>query len=216
MSRSPESRLTVATLAGGIFAALIGAAPPTALADSSSDQQALGYNGSGLAGYNGSGLAGYNGSDAGRAAKPNVCYEFGAGFAKAAMGPVESVSLSGDRMTVQVLGQTFESVADESLSTGDYVVAAATEEHAGAILYQVGSPYVPGVSAVRIRALASSVDNQFGQVVFGAARVDFTSMLSTYPSLAPDADSVLVFVGTQPVPGGVILAGPDANGAVGC
>ena len=238
MPSSFEPRFTATALVGAIFAALAGAAPPRALADNSSDQQARGYNGSNLTGYNGSNLAGYNGSNlagyngsnlAGYngsnltgyngsnvelRAKPKAC--FGAGFAKAAMGPVESVSFDGSRMTVQVLGQTFELAADASLSAGDYVVAGVTEERAAAILYQVGIPYVPGVSAVRIKALASSVENRMGQAFLGATRVDFTSMLSSYPSLAPAADSVLVFVGTQPVPGGVILAGPDVNGAVGC
>ncbi len=184
-----------------------------------------GYTGSGvLNGYTGSGvLNGYNGTGiVGFSRRPGAgqdiprCYSFGDGFATAVMGPVESIVVTGDSMTIRVIGQMFDLPADDSLAIGDYVVAAAAEGQAEGVVYLVGATYVPGVSTVRIKASASSVDLGVGQAMLGATHVDFTGLLSSTPSLAPRANDVLVFAGIQPAPGGVIIAGPDPNGAVGC
>jgi hypothetical protein len=116
----------------------------------------------------------------------------------------------------QVLGQMFEVPADDAVAKGDYVVAAQLDAEATGIVYPVGVPYVPGVSLVRIKASASRVDLGTGQATLGATHVDYTTLLSTSPGFAPQANAVLAFVGIQPAPGGVIIAGPDPNAAVGC
>ena len=182
-----------------------------------------GYTGSGLSGYTGSGLSGYTGSgltsvSSGQRASRAIptCSSFGEGFTSAAMGPVETAIATDDNTTIKVLGQMFELQAGDEFAVGDYVVAAQLEGQTRAIAYPVGLPYVPGVSAVRIKATASSADLNAGQVAFGPTRVDFTPLLSAAPLFAPQPNDLLVFAGIQPMPGGVVLAGPDSSVAVRC
>jgi hypothetical protein len=166
-----------------------------------------GYNGSANRGYNGSANRGYNGSAA-RA----ECTAFGGGYSVAAMGPIESIGAQGASVTV--LGQTFETDAS-GLEVGDYVVAGAHPIF-GATVYEVGSSYIPGVSAVKIMAAVTAIDTRVGTASLGATKVDYTASLSTNPALALAVDQPFVAVGTQPVAQGVIVAGPNSGAAVGC
>jgi hypothetical protein len=191
-----------------------------------------GYTGSALSGYTGSALSGYTGSAVvngyygtgvvGFGAEPGLlpvvprCLSFGDGFTRAVMGPVESITVADDSMTIQILGQVFDIPPDDTLAVGDYVVAAQAEGHIGAMAYPVGVAYVPGASLVRIKASASEIDPALGQATLGTARVDYTAMLSTTPRFAPRVNDLLVFAGVQPTPGSVIMAGPDPNAAVRC
>jgi hypothetical protein len=177
---------------------------------------ARGYNGSGAArGYNGSGAArGYNGSGAARAYNAADC-TFGAGFSVAVMGPIESISTAGDTSLVTVLGQAFEVYADGSLGVGDYVVAAQDPE-LGAIVYPVGAPYVPGVSAVKVKAEITRVDSALGTLAVGTTAVDYTPILSIDPTFAPSVGDVFEGSGIQADSKGVVLAGPSIGPEVGC
>jgi hypothetical protein len=181
-----------------------------------------GYNGSGAPrGYNGSGAPrGYNGSGAPRSSEAQVlssCAAFGDGFDVAAMGAVESVSQAGEMVTLVILGQTFDipAAAADEFDIGDFAIAA-TSATSGTVAYHAGEPYVAGISAVSLKAPVSTVDAHIGRASVGAAVVDYTALLSASEAEVPRLGESFVAVGTQPVLGGVILAGPSTGSAVGC
>jgi hypothetical protein len=177
-----------------------------------------GYNGSGVRGYNGSGVRGYNGSGAPRDSEVGiVCRQFGEGFSVAAMGSVDSISRNGSIATLVILGQRFEISADEAetFEVGDFAVAA-TSPTAGTAAYLAGESYVAGVSTIRLKAPVTAVDAATGKASLGSASINYTLLLSIDPATAPQVGESFVVTGTQPVSGGVILAGPDNAAAVGC
>jgi hypothetical protein len=178
-----------------------------------------GYTGSGvLQGYTGSGVLGYA-SATERGYRSRVsCDAFGGGFRVAAMGPVETISPSGELTRLVILGQAFDiPTADSaSLAVGDYVVAGASSEKGASIVYHVGSVYVAGISVVRLRGPVGAVDAARGTASVGAATVDYTALLSVGPHAVPEVDDSLVVAGMQPVSRGVVLARPSTDGPVGC
>jgi hypothetical protein len=80
----------------------------------------------------------------------------------------------------------------------------------------VGAAYGPGVSKVRLKGSVSAVDTGAGTASLGDVTVDYTALLSTDPDAAPDVGGSFATVGIQPIPRGVVLAGPSASGTVGC
>ena len=76
------------------------------------------------------------------------------------MGPIEAIAVDGNSTTLAVLGQSFETNTEDAsdFAVGDYVVAA---DHAtlGTTVYSVGTPYVAGVSTVRLKAPVTAVDS---------------------------------------------------------
>jgi hypothetical protein len=133
------------------------------------------------------------------------------------MGPVEAMSRKENALTLVVLGQAFE-IADgnfDSFALGDFVVAG-THPEIGVTAYHVGSPYVAGVSRVQLKAPVTGVDVAVGTASLGGATVDYTRLLSANPEVVPEVGASFSVVGIQPVAKGVVLAGPNARGTVGC
>ena len=112
--------------------------------------------------------------------------------------------MDGNSTTLAVLGQSFETNTEDSSDfvVGDYVVAA---DHAtlGTTVYSVGTPYVAGVSTVRLKAAVTAVDSRVGTASLGSTTVDYTATLSSDPAATPELDQPYVAVGTQPVAQGV-------------
>jgi hypothetical protein len=79
-------------------------------------------------------------------------------------------------------------------------------------VYHVGRPYIPGVSAVGVKALVASVDASRGSVTAGALVIDYTPHLSVDPTLAPSAGETVQAVGTQPVARGALVVSPSGYG----
>jgi hypothetical protein len=133
------------------------------------------------------------------------------------MGSIEAVAVNGDSTTLTILGQVFETSTEESLGfvAGDYVVAAVHSSY-GTTVYSVGTPYVAGISTVRIKAPVTAIDVRLGKASFGSTTVDYTGILSGNPSTAPEVGKAFEVVGTQPVAQGLVLAGPGESTAVGC
>jgi hypothetical protein len=76
-----------------------------------------------------------------------------------------------------------------------------------ALVYHVGSPYVPGLSVVRLRGAVQSVDAATGRLSVGALVVDHTYQLSVEPTFAPSVGETIEVRGIQPAPKGVLIAG---------
>ena len=108
------------------------------------------------------------------------------------MGPIEAVAVNGNSTTLAVLGQSFETSTEDSSDfvVGDYAVAA---DHAtlGTTVYSVGTPYVAGVSTVRLKAAVTAVDSQVGTATLGWATVDYTATLSSNPAATPELDQAV-------------------------
>jgi hypothetical protein len=131
------------------------------------------------------------------------------------MGPVEAMSRNENTVTLVILGQAFDIADGHGFAPGDFVVAG-THPQIGVTAYHVGSPYVPGVSTVQLKAPVTAVDIAMGTASLGGATVDYTRLLSADPTVAPELGASFALAGIQPVAKGVVLAGPDARGTVGC
>jgi hypothetical protein len=133
------------------------------------------------------------------------------------MGPVESITGNAEVVTLVILGQTFEiAVADSGgFTVGDFAVAAA-HPVSGVTVYHVGSPYIPGLSKVQLKAPVAAVNLAVGTAVLGITTVDYTALLSVDPNAAPEVGESFVAAGVQPVARGAVVAGPRGRGTVGC
>jgi hypothetical protein len=133
------------------------------------------------------------------------------------MGPIEVIAVNEELATLTVLGQPFETSAENAseLAIGDYVVAAA-DPIVGTIIYPVGAPYVAGVSTVKVKANVTEVNAQIGTASLGSTTIDYTAALADDPTAVPSVDEPLEVVGTQPAALGVVLAGPGDSSAVVC
>jgi hypothetical protein len=154
----------------------------------------------GQSGSNGRGQSGSNGRGA---------------LKSAAMGIIEKVGLSGQTNVVVVLGQVFPVDASSAavVTLGDYVLVTVDTADA-TVLQKIGEPYVAGVSPVALMGVVAKVDARTASLVVGGASVDYSSQLTLNPGLLPAPGGVFEAVGTQPVPGGVVLAGLQYDGAV--
>jgi hypothetical protein len=183
-----------------------------------------GMSGSNLDGMSGSNLEGRRGSNGRsaswlriedqRAQRTSQAAGFGAGYVLAAMGSLDAVSADRDSATIQVAGQTFPVEADQLsvLAAGDYVVAGIAESGANAVVYHVGLPYVPGVSAIRVRGPVGSIDPTTGNLVIGSLSVDYTPQLSAEPGFLPDAGDVVEVVGVRPSSDATLIVGSSGRG----
>ena len=199
-----------------------------------SGSNVAGLSGSNLAGLSGSNVAGLSGSNVAGLDRSNVRglsgsnlqrsrgnngrglsggtaspTRFGDGFVLAAMGRLDAVSNKGSAATFEVAGQSFSVSAEQAsnFAVGDYVVAGAVRSDTAALVYHVGSPYVPGLSLVRLRGAIQSVDMATGQLAVGALVVDHTYQLSVEPTFAPAVGDTIEVRGIQPAPRGVLIAG---------
>jgi hypothetical protein len=132
-----------------------------------------------------------------------------------AMGVVERLTLSGQTNLVVVLGQEFalDSSTASDIRVGDYVLV--TVDAADAITLQnLAEPYVAGVSPVGLMGVVAEVSARTASLVVGGVSVDYSSQLTLNPGLQPAPGAVFEAVGTQPVPGGAVLAGLQYDGAV--
>jgi hypothetical protein len=176
-------------------------------------QEFSGSNEQGFSGSNAS-MRGFSGSNEHGFSGSNSAGRFATGFRLAAMGVVDAVFEDRDSATLTVAGQSF-SVAREDVFAfrlGDYVVAGSTAADALAVVYHVGMPYVPGVSAVRVKAPVDSVDTARGSVTAGALLIDYTAHLSVDPNLEPLPGQTVHVAGTQPAPRGALVVNPSGYG----
>ena len=131
------------------------------------------------------------------------------------MGGLESVSRTGTSALISIAGQVFEVSAEDvdGLVIGDYVVAASGSG-ASPVVYQVGLPYVPGVSPTRVRGTVSAADMATGRLTVGELSIDYTQLLSSDPTLSPAvAGQTIEAVGVQPASGRVLIVN-SAGGSV--
>ena len=130
------------------------------------------------------------------------------------MGALEAVSRDGNAAVFAVAGQSFSVSADQASDfvPGDYVVAAVARSGATAVVYQLGSPYVPGISTVRLKGTVQSVDVAKGRLAVGALVVDYTPQLATDPAFLPSVGETIEVVGVQPSFGGILVVNSSGHG----
>ena len=125
-----------------------------------------------------------------------------------AVGPLEAVSSS----SVNVLGQEFDlsqlGISGESLvnqiGTSVYIQGLLTDNGISATgLFLTGEYSVPGASSVAIAGAISSADPSTGLVKIGDVEVDLNALPGG--SSGVQAGQLVAILGTQPVPGGLIL-----------
>jgi hypothetical protein len=163
-----------------------------------------GSNGRGMSGSNGRGMSGSNGRSAG----------FGAGFELAAMGAVDKIAHNVSGTTIAVAGQEFKVSADRAseFAVGDYVVAGTIGAGVGAFIYHVGSPYLPGVSSVRIKGTVGSVGVARAELTIGSMTINYAQQLSADPAFWPIVGDVVDVVGVQPAFGASLFVDSSGNG----
>jgi hypothetical protein len=129
------------------------------------------------------------------------------------MGALDSISVDGAAVIFSVAGQSFTVSPDEAAAFAlhDYVVAAASGD-GPAVVYHVGAPYSPGVSAVRVKTQVASVNLATGTLSAGGLSVDYTPHLSVDPTLAPSAGASVEVSGTQPARGGILVVSGSGDG----
>ena len=132
------------------------------------------------------------------------------------VGPVEM--LDSEKGTFRVLGQAVEAPAANSQISIGSVVAVSGELTADGIIRahrvaRVANEYVPGATRVAVRGKVLAMNGRFGNLRLGELLVDYTASLHSLDS-AELSDGAVVFVaGTQPVPGGVLVADGAVAGA---
>jgi hypothetical protein len=175
-----------------------------------------GSNGRGQSGSNGRGQSGSNGRAITVADVLGQSGSNGRGALKsAAMGIIERAGLSGQANVVVVLGQEYpvDGSTAAAVTLGDYVLVTVDVAD-GTTLQKIEEPYVAGVSPVALMGVVAQVDARTASLIIGGASVDYSSQLTVNPGLLPAPGAVFETVGTQPVPGGVVLAGLQYDGAV--
>ena len=131
------------------------------------------------------------------------------GLALVLVGRVDALGTGDD---IFVMGQRVIGAPTPGLTVGDYVAVLGQPAKQGLVsadlVYSLTEQYVPGASSILIRAVPSSVLSERGQITIGAQYVDLTPTLGYWnPAELSSDSSLLRIVGTQPVAGGVILAG---------
>jgi hypothetical protein len=183
---------------------------------SGSNATVQGFSGSNEQGFSGSNasMRGFSGSNEHGFSGSNSATRFATGFRLAAMGAVDAVFEDRDSATLMVAGQSFRVAPEDAFAfrMGDYVVAGSTAADTLAVVYHVGMPYIPGVSAVRVKAPVGSVDAARGSVTAGALLIDYTAYLSVDPNLEPVPGQTVHVAGTQPVPRGALVVNPSGFG----
>lgn len=138
-------------------------------------------------------------------------------FELAALGPIESITLSADgSTTIVVFGQSF--VSDNSsieLAVGDYAFAASISNGSLDVLVPVDEEYLYGVSEVGVVGSIASVSDELGQFTIGSTTFDFSNLLSESPDFSPEVGDVIEVAGNQQVPGGTVILGIHGSGARG-
>jgi hypothetical protein len=175
-------------------------------------------SGSGVRGMSGSGVRGMSGSGvrgavANEDSSAGPAAEFGAGYSVAVMGLLESAERTADAVQLTVNGVSLTASLDSDaadLSVGDYVVLAASEDGRVSVSYGVGAPYVPGVSAVVVKAPITGVAAAIGRFQLSGLTVDFSSQLVHDAGFAPDEGDVVIVRGAQAL-GHLLVLGTEAG-----
>jgi hypothetical protein len=112
--------------------------------------------------------------------------------------------------TVVVLGQSFHTARADALgsvSAGDYVIAAGSNEGELLLLSSLDTPYVPGASRVGLLGQVRLHDVSRATMTVGDVVVDYTSVLAVDPTYSPSPGEMVETYGVQPVPGGTLVVG---------
>ena len=144
------------------------------------------------------------------------------------VGQVDGFFDQGDLL---VLGQRVTGASTSGLVVGDYVAVLGQPAFDGLVdgrlVYALSDQYVPGASRILIRGVPSVGLSSIGQAHLGRQAIDFTAVISDQRPLSLfGVRDVLTVVGTQPLPGGVVLAleakpdgslgtGRSSNGSLG-
>ena len=134
----------------------------------------------------------------------------GTGRAEAAIllaGQLETVDVR--KSTLTILGQSLRTTRARTVAVGENVAVFGRVNAAGEVVVTDVRPfadgYVPGASRVTITGKVTAIDTHRGVMTIGRQPVDFTALLAgSTPELA--VGKVVTISGTQPVPGGIILA----------
>ena len=128
---------------------------------------------------------------------------------------VEQLATSGPTNVVVVLGQEFalNGSAVGEIRVGDYVLVTVDTADV-TTLQNLTERYIAGVSPVALMGVVAQVNTGTARLVVGGVSVDYSSQLTLNPGLLPTPGAVFEAVGTQPQPGGEILAGLQYDGAV--
>jgi hypothetical protein len=134
----------------------------------------------------------------------------GTGRAEAAIllaGQLETVDVR--KSTLTILGQSLRTTRARTVAVGENVAVFGRVNAAGEVVVTDVRPfadgYVPGASRVTITGKVTAIDTRRGVMTIGRQPVDFTALLAgSTPELA--VGKVVTISGTQPVPGGIILA----------
>jgi hypothetical protein len=130
-----------------------------------------------------------------------------------AVGPVEALSV--DESSIQILGQTFVVLADpdaqlllRSLSLGDVVALFGDHTNEGLLVHsgsRLSGQYVPGASRVYLKGRLTQLSSFVGRAAVGRLELDLSSAGIDSQHNLETADDTVEIVGTQPLPGGVVL-----------
>jgi hypothetical protein len=114
------------------------------------------------------------------------------------------------------LGQEFtvDGSTIAGIGVGDYVLATVYAGASAATLQKLAGPYVAGVSPVGLMGVVSNVDTGTATLRIGGTIIDYSSQLTSDPSLVPASGGLYQTVGIQPALGGVVLAGLQYDGAI--
>ena len=128
-------------------------------------------------------------------------------FESAAMGPVESISQSADSASIVILGQTYvtDVASTSGIAEGDYVFAAGSSDGVLRVFYSVGTPYIPGASAVMLVGAVDDIRPAVSAMAVKNVVVDYSSRLVGHPDYSPTPGTIIQATGVQPLPRGTIL-----------
>jgi hypothetical protein len=127
------------------------------------------------------------------------------------LGPVYTADATNG--AVVVAGQTFAVDSWNGVAPGSYVLVGVVEGFRAEMFY-ITEQYVPGVSVIHIKGVITELDSSRGIASVGQAMVDYTALLAANPNLTLSIGAKVSFFGTQPTPGGVLIATPLNDQAV--
>ena len=131
-----------------------------------------------------------------------------------AIGQLEAIS--SQEAQLRVLGQDLKILAGTqaamdltSLSTGDLVAVFGEDTPYGAFVWSakpLANQYVPGASPVFVSGPVSAIDAKLGLAWIGGLAVAYAGSVPYADADGPSIGDTYEVLGTQPMPGGVLLA----------
>ena len=133
----------------------------------------------------------------------------------AAIGPVESISLTEDGSTeLFILGQSFATpYSDSDVVVGDYVFAGSLDGTSLNFFVPVGEEYIQGVSEVGVIGAIDSVRPEIAQFSIGETTFDYSNILSDSPQFALVPGDYVEVAGNQTAASASILLGIHGSGS---